>query len=231
MHLDHRYPAHVARDITFSNLDVSFPGGGTAAEAARRIVPDLERDYPEFFIFGVLPAYGLYVHHAQGITLNNVRFHLEAEDLRPAVVCDDVQNLELTGLKADGSHKAESLIRLQDTQAALITGSRVLQPLKTFLRVEGGASQRDSPRRATTWTWPRRCFPSPKKCRRMRSGSTRPRAPSGPVSRFRGPRWASALWPEPVHPGRRLRLCLQSPRLPRIMIIRCPPSSRTRLRR
>ena len=130
------------RDITFSNLDVSFPGGGTAEEATRRTVPDLERDYPEFFIFGILPAYGLYVHHAQGITLNNVQFHLEAEDLRPAVVCDDVQNLELTGLKADGSRKAKSLIRLQDTQAALIAGSRVLQPLRTFLRVEGGGSQR-----------------------------------------------------------------------------------------
>jgi len=135
-------PRTKPRDITFSNLDVSFPGGGTAEEAARRTVPDLERDYPEFFIFGILPAYGLYVHHAQGITLNNVQFHLEAEDLRPAVVCDDVQNLELTGLKADGSRKAESLIRLQDTQAALIAGSRVLQPLRTFLRVEGGGSQR-----------------------------------------------------------------------------------------
>ncbi|MGC8638589.1 MAG: glycoside hydrolase family 28 protein [Isosphaeraceae bacterium] len=130
------------RDITFSNMDITFPGGGTAEEAARRDVPDLERDYPEYMIFGVLPAYGLYLHHAQGITLNNVRFHLEAEDLRPAVVGDDVQNLELTGLKADGSPKAESLIRLQNTQAALISGSRVFQPLKTFLRVEGTGSQR-----------------------------------------------------------------------------------------
>ena len=82
------------------------------------------------------------MHHAQGITLNNVQFHLEAEDLRPAVVCDDVQNLDLAGLKADGARKAESLIRLQDTQAALIAGSRVLQPLGTFLRVEGERSQR-----------------------------------------------------------------------------------------
>ncbi len=68
--------------------------------------------------------------------------HLEAEDLRPAVVCDDVQNLELTGLKADGSREAESLIRLQNPLAAVITGGRVLQPLRTLLRVEGGGSQR-----------------------------------------------------------------------------------------
>ncbi|MGO8751691.1 MAG: glycoside hydrolase family 28 protein [Thermoguttaceae bacterium] len=133
-------PQTKPRGITFSNLDISFPGGGTAQEAARRVVPDLERDYPECFIFGVLPAYGLYVHHADGITLNNVQFHLEAGDLRPAVVCDDVQNLDLASFKADGDPKAESLVRLQDTQAALIAGARVLNPLGTFLRVEGERS-------------------------------------------------------------------------------------------
>ena len=112
-------PQAKPRAITFSNVDISFAGGGTAQEAARRQVPDLERDYPECFIFGVLPAYGLYAHHAQGITLNNVQFRLEAEDLRPAIVCDDVQHLTVTGFQADGHPNAESLIRLQDTQAAL----------------------------------------------------------------------------------------------------------------
>ena len=130
------------REITFSNLDITFAGGGTAQEAARRDVPDLEREYPECFIFGVLPAYGLYVHHAQGITLNNVRFHLENEDLRSAIVCDDVQDLTLTGFQADGHPNAESLIRLQNTQAALLTATRVLHPLGTFLRVEGAGSKR-----------------------------------------------------------------------------------------
>ena len=130
------------RAITFSNLDVSFAGGGTAQEAARRDVPDLERDYPECYIFGVLPAYGLYAHHAQGVTLNNVQFHLEAEDVRPAIVCDDVQQLTLTGFQADGHPDAESLIRLQNTQAALLTAARVFDPLGTFLRVEGAGRQR-----------------------------------------------------------------------------------------
>jgi hypothetical protein len=130
------------RGITFSNVDITFPGGGTAPEAARRVVPDLERDYPECFIFGVLPAYGFYAHHARDLTLSNVKFHLESEDLRPAIVCDDVQNLELSGFAADGHPKAESLIRLQDTQGAFITGSRVLGPLPAFLRVEGEQSKR-----------------------------------------------------------------------------------------
>ncbi len=135
-------PRTKPRGITFSNLDISFAGGGTAQEAARRDIPDLERDYPECFIFGVLPAYGLYVHHAQGITLNNVLFHLDTPDLRPALVCQDVQHLMVNGLQAAGHPEAKSLIRLEHTQGALLTAARALDPLGTFLRVEGADCSR-----------------------------------------------------------------------------------------
>ncbi|HTD93646.1 MAG TPA: glycosyl hydrolase family 28 protein [Chitinophagaceae bacterium] len=123
--------------ITFSNIDITYHGGGTAAMAAIRNVPDLERDYPEMYMFGELPAYGLYMHHVSGVVLNNVQFHLENEDLRPAIVCDDVDDLELTGFKAEGSKKAESLIRLQNSRNVFINGSRPLNNIGTFLRVEG----------------------------------------------------------------------------------------------
>lgn len=130
-------PRTKPRHITFSNIDITFPGGGTAAEGARRHVPDLERTYPEIGMFGVgLPAYGLYVHHAAGITLHNVQFHLEGAERRPAIVCDDVQDLELAAFKAQGSASSESLIRLQNTQGAFITGCRPLNPIGTFLCVE-----------------------------------------------------------------------------------------------
>lgn len=127
------------QSIMFSNIDITFPGGGTSEEGARREVPDLERAYPECFIFGVLPAYGLYVHHADGITLNNVRFSTASEEHRPAFVCDDVSDLELNGFKAEG-HAGESLIRLQNTRDVHITNSRVKGEGGSFLRVEGARS-------------------------------------------------------------------------------------------
>ena len=131
-------------NITFSNVDITFAGGGTAEDGARREVPDKERNYPDIHMFGTLPAYGLYVHHAAGITLHNVQFHLASQDLRPAIVCDDVQDLELAQFKAAGDEQGESLIRLQNTQRAWVTGSRPLQAIGTFLRVEGAKSRKVS---------------------------------------------------------------------------------------
>jgi len=128
------------RGITFSNVDVTFMGGGTAEEGTRRGVPDCAHDYPELGMFGVLPAYGLYIHHADEIVLNNVRFRVESEDRRPAIVCDDVQDLELAGFKAQGHPESEALIRLENTRRAFVSGCRPLGEVKTFVRVEGAAS-------------------------------------------------------------------------------------------
>ena len=63
---------HPVEGITFSNVHVTFAGGGTAGEAARREVPEMKAHYPEYHMFGTLPAYGLYARHAQGLTLCNV---------------------------------------------------------------------------------------------------------------------------------------------------------------
>jgi hypothetical protein len=137
-------PGHPIEGITLSDIHVTFPGGGTKADAAKGEMPELEDQYPEYFMWGVLPAYGLYARHATGLTLNNVRFDLAGKDLRPALVCDDVEDIEIAGLKAAGDATAESLLRLRDTRDAFIHTSRPLGPIATFLQVEGAKSARIS---------------------------------------------------------------------------------------
>ena len=134
-------PGHPIEGIALSDIRITFPGGGTAAEAARRAVPDLPDTYPEYFMFGVLPAYGLYGHHVKDLSLNNVRFDLASPDLRPAIVCDDVENLELADFQAQGNEQAECLLRLQQTRGVFVHGSRPLNASPTFLRVEGNESR------------------------------------------------------------------------------------------
>jgi hypothetical protein len=65
-----------------------------------RNVPENEKGYPGVTLFGTLPAYGFFVRHAKGVVMENVRLNFDDDDRRPAVVCDDVEELAITGLKA-----------------------------------------------------------------------------------------------------------------------------------
>ena len=80
--------------ITLRNCDFFFPGGGTSNEAADTNIPEVEGDYPEFDMFNrkALPAYGLYLRHVDGLTLENVKVRLASPDSRPAAVRADVRN-------------------------------------------------------------------------------------------------------------------------------------------
>ncbi len=88
-------------NIEFKNVEVVFPGGGTDEMARRRAVPELGGFKPEFFEFkGDLPAYGFFIRHAKGITLDMVKLGFDGEEKRPAIVWDNVEGLNTAGLQA-----------------------------------------------------------------------------------------------------------------------------------
>ena len=104
-------------DIAFSDVRVTYGGGGTAEEA-RREVPQVAGEY---FEIGTPPAYGLFARNVRGLSLNNVRFEVEKPDLRPAVVLDHVTDAAIGGLSAQGNPQAKSVLRFVETQDALVT--------------------------------------------------------------------------------------------------------------
>jgi hypothetical protein len=73
------------------------------------IITEAADRYPEFSMFGELPVWGLYLRHAEGITMKNVRLTLKEDDYRPSVAADDVRGLTIDGLKVSGSGIAPSL--------------------------------------------------------------------------------------------------------------------------
>ena len=87
-------PGHPIENVTVENVRLSFDGGGKLRTDE---VPEFPEKYPEFGMFGKLPAYGLYCRHARNLSLRNVRTSVAAADPRPALVCDDVKELELKG--------------------------------------------------------------------------------------------------------------------------------------
>ncbi|MEO7189920.1 MAG: right-handed parallel beta-helix repeat-containing protein, partial [Vicinamibacterales bacterium] len=79
-------------------------------------VPEMPREYPEPSNFGILLAYGLYARHVQGLTLENVSFHLLTADERPPVVLDDVDTLRAVGFTADVKPGAATVVRVTNSR-------------------------------------------------------------------------------------------------------------------
>jgi hypothetical protein len=127
----------VLENITFDDVQITFPGGGTAEQAALRDVPEIAGEY---FEIGVLPAYALYARNVHALTLSNVRFGVSAPDLRPAVVFDHVEDAAINGFGAQGNPESESLLRFIDSRDVLLSAARALTPAGVFLQVEGEES-------------------------------------------------------------------------------------------
>jgi hypothetical protein len=129
-------------NISFTDVHVSYAGGGTREQAAKREVPQVAAEY--FGVWGTAPfgppAYGLYARNVKGLSLHNVRLEYEKPDARPAVIFENVQDAAVNGLSAKGSYGTE-LIRLINSKDVLFTASRVLTDAAVFLQVEGASSE------------------------------------------------------------------------------------------
>ena len=124
-------------NISFDDVHITFPGGGTAEQAAVRDVP---KAIGEYYAAGVFPSYALYARQVRGLTLNNVRFEIAASDLRPAIVFDHVTDATINGLSVQGDNGAESVLRFIESQDVLMSATKLLKPAPIFLQVEGAAN-------------------------------------------------------------------------------------------
>jgi len=76
-------------NVLLKNIDLTMKGGLTGDDW-KRPVPESEKEYPENRCFGtVLPAYGFYLRHADGVRFENVNLRTAKPDPRPAIVRDD----------------------------------------------------------------------------------------------------------------------------------------------
>ena len=92
-------PDHDIEDIGLNNIRIYYRGGGTNEEAA--LVPaELEKAYPEPRMFGVMPAYGFFVRHVNGLQMKDVEVRFMRNDQRPPFVIDSAKNVVFESLKA-----------------------------------------------------------------------------------------------------------------------------------
>ena len=74
------------------------------------LMPEKVSAYPEFSMFGELPAWGFYVRHVQGLDMRNVSIEARHDDYRPALVFDDVHGASVSELSIEAQHKKGQVI-------------------------------------------------------------------------------------------------------------------------
>ncbi len=121
-------PGHKLEGIRLSNIHIIYKGGGTQAQS-QRVFPELaslETQYPEPYLLGVNPAFGLYVRHVRDLTLRDIRFELQKDDARPVVIAEDVDELDVDSFRAPVASRAEAA-RLTGVKTLLLQNAPVLQ--------------------------------------------------------------------------------------------------------
>jgi polygalacturonase len=91
-------PGDDIEGVHLDNIRLVFNGGGTADDAARD-PKELGTGYPEPSKIGVMSAYGLFARHVRGLELDNIRVSFENDDARPAMICSDVDGLQINDFK------------------------------------------------------------------------------------------------------------------------------------
>ncbi|HEY1661847.1 MAG TPA: glycoside hydrolase family 28 protein [Verrucomicrobiae bacterium] len=133
-------PGFNVEDVTLSNIRIDSEENGKA-EWAEREIPEVPKTYPAPRMFGRLPSYGFYCRHVTGLRLRNVEFKSATAEERPALVCDDVQNLELEGLRSTPTGKTEPVVKLVEVRNAFLHGCSAPSGTKTFLEVQGARAE------------------------------------------------------------------------------------------
>jgi len=101
-------PGHYIKNVILENIEMVYQGGGDRRKAfmpidSLHIITEAADSYPEFSMFGELPVWGLFLRHAEGVALQNVRLKILHPDYRPAVALDDVRKVDARGLLIEGS--------------------------------------------------------------------------------------------------------------------------------
>jgi len=106
---------HDIKDVEIKDSKFYFNGNGTD-EQAKRDVPELEKGYPEPGSFGILPAYGIYVRHANNIKLEDIELQLINNDQRPAISMDNVTIASLVFVNAKNNTNMPLIVQKYSSQ-------------------------------------------------------------------------------------------------------------------
>jgi len=115
-------------------VSITFAGGGHRTKDLAG-TPEKPDSYPEYDMFGPLPAHGFFCRHVRGLRLSRMRVETAQPDARPGLVCQDVGGMELFGWAA-AANKSPAVV-FHEVRNALVHGCQAAFKTGVWLRVEG----------------------------------------------------------------------------------------------
>jgi hypothetical protein len=131
-------PGQPVQGITVENVRIHLRGGGRGPGSLA--VPERGGSYPTVTMFGRLPAFGLYVRHARDVKLRSVELVAGQADGRPALVADDVADLQLAAFTGGPGRGPGPVVWLHDVRGGVVQASVAPDGVQVFLRVSGAAT-------------------------------------------------------------------------------------------
>jgi hypothetical protein len=130
-------PGHPIENLTIENVRLSFAGGAGNQDGALE-VPEHPDKYPEFHMFGrVLPAYAFFARHLKNLKLRNVESGFAEKDGRPALVCEDVDGLELAAANLAVDPGSGACVRLKEVKNVFVHACRAAPSGSPFVHAGG----------------------------------------------------------------------------------------------
>lgn len=96
-------PGHNVENVSLENITIRYAGGGDTSVNfmpvdSLHIITEAASAYPEFSMFGELPAWGMYIRHVKGLSMKNIQLINHKKDYRVPVVVYESEQLVLDNI-------------------------------------------------------------------------------------------------------------------------------------
>ena len=100
-------PGHPVLDVLLEDIEITYEGGSERTvndigpDEAETRIPEAVASYPEFSMFGELPAWGIFSRHVEGLRFRDVRILTKQPDHRMPLLFMDTKGPELRGMRVN----------------------------------------------------------------------------------------------------------------------------------
>jgi polygalacturonase len=116
------HPGHYVSDVKLSNIDVAFKVPGKEEDVSAE-VPEKAEATPSPRIFGMnLPAYGFFLRHVKGLSIDGLRLRPAPEEPRPEIVAADVHGLDVRRLSSAHPKRQKPWVKVSDSTGVRVDG-------------------------------------------------------------------------------------------------------------